>query len=106
MVGLITDNDKTADREEVRDLTMLCKDNNLSLNVSKTKDLTVDYRKLRGEHVPIHIDGAVEERVESLKFHITKELTWSTHTHTVVKRVQQHLLPLRNLKRFGVTSVK
>jgi hypothetical protein len=37
VVGLITGNDETAYREEVRDLTVWCKDNNLSLNVIKTK---------------------------------------------------------------------
>ena len=34
VVGLITDNDN---REEVRDLVVWCQDNNLSLNVIKTK---------------------------------------------------------------------
>ena len=43
-------------REEVRDLAVCCQDNNLSLNVSKTKELIVDYRKRRAEHAPIHID--------------------------------------------------
>jgi hypothetical protein len=33
-------------------------------------------------------------------FHITKDLTWSTHTCTVVKRVQQRLFSLEKLKRF------
>ena len=42
VVGLITDNDETAYREEVRDLGVWCQDNNLSLNVSKTKELNVD----------------------------------------------------------------
>jgi DNA gyrase/topoisomerase IV subunit B len=37
VVGLITDNDKTAYREEVRELAVWCQDINLSLNVSKTK---------------------------------------------------------------------
>ena len=41
VVGLNTDNDETAYREVVRDLAVLCKDNNLSLNVSKTKELIV-----------------------------------------------------------------
>jgi hypothetical protein len=45
MVGLITDNDETAYREDVRDLTMWCKDKNLSLNV--IKEMIVDYRKRR-----------------------------------------------------------
>ena len=39
VVGLITNNDETACREEVSDLTVWCKDNNLSLNVVKTKEM-------------------------------------------------------------------
>ena len=45
VVGLITDNDDTAYREQVRDLAVWCQDNNLSLNVIKTKEMIVDYRK-------------------------------------------------------------
>ena len=54
--GLITDNDETAYREEVRDLAVWYQDNNLSRNVSKTKVLIVDYRKRRAEQAPIYID--------------------------------------------------
>ena len=78
VVGLITDNDETAYREEVRDLAVWCQDYNLSLNVSKTKVLIVDDRKSQAEQAPIYIDRAVVERVESFKFlgvHITNELS-------------------------------
>ena len=78
VVGLITDNDETAYREEVRDLTMWCKDNNLSLNMIKTKEMIVDYRQRRTKHAPI--------QVESIKFLgvlITNKLTWSKPTKTV-----------------------
>ncbi|XP_064858384.1 protein shisa-6-like [Oncorhynchus nerka] len=54
-------------------------------------------------HAPIHIDGAVVELVESFKFlglHITKDLSWSTHTNTVVKRARQCLFTLRRPKIF------
>ena len=57
MAGLINDKDETAFRQ-VWDLAVWCQNNNLSLNVSKTKKLIVDYRKRRAEHVPIHIDGS------------------------------------------------
>ena len=83
VVGLITDNDETAYREEVRDLW--CQDNNLSLNVIKAKEMIVDYRKRRTEHTLILIDGAVVEQVDSFKFlgvHITNKLTWSKHTNS------------------------
>jgi hypothetical protein len=42
VVGLITDNDETACREEVRDLARWCQINNLFLNVTKTKEMIVD----------------------------------------------------------------
>ncbi|KAL3042228.1 hypothetical protein OYC64_020217 [Pagothenia borchgrevinki] len=45
VIGQITDGDETAYREEVENLTSWCQDNNLHLNVSKTKELIVDYRK-------------------------------------------------------------
>ena len=81
MVGLISDNDETASWEEGRDLAMWCQGNNLSLNVVKTKEMIVDYRKKRAEHAPILIDEAAVEQVESF-------------TMTVVKRARQ------NLRRF------
>ena len=45
LVGLITNDDETAYREEVRDLAIWCQDNNLSLNVCKTKELIADDMK-------------------------------------------------------------
>jgi hypothetical protein len=96
VVVMITNNDKTACREEVKHLAVLCQDNNLSLNVSKTTELIVDYRKRRAEQAPINIDVAVVELAESFKFlgvHITNKLSWSKHTKTVVKKARQHLFP-------------
>ena len=84
---------------------MWCQDNNLCLNVIKTKEMIVDYRKKRTGHAPILIDGAAVEQVENFKFlgvHITNKLTWSKHTNTVVKTGRQSLFPLRKLKRFGM----
>ena len=58
-----------------RDLAVLCQDNNLSLNVSKTKEMIVDYRKRRTEHAPLN-DGTVVEQVESFKF--LEATAWQT----------------------------
>jgi hypothetical protein len=71
----------------------------------KSKEMTVDYRKKRTDYVPILVDGAAVEQVESFKFlavHITNKLMWSKHTKTVVKRARKNLFPLRRLKRFGM----
>ena len=107
MVDLITNNDETAYREKGGELAVWCQDNNLSLNVNKSKELIVEYRKRRAEHAPIHINGAVVEWVESFKFlgvHITNKLStkWSKYIKTVVKRARQYLFPLKRLKRYGM----
>ncbi|XP_055724603.1 uncharacterized protein LOC129815157 [Salvelinus fontinalis] len=64
VVGLITNKDETAYREDVR---VWCQENNLPLNVNKTKEMIVDFRKQQRDHPPIHINGTVVE-VESFKF--------------------------------------
>jgi hypothetical protein len=51
VVGLITNNDETAYSQE----------NNLSVNINKTKEMIVDFRKQQSEHPPIHIDGTAVE---------------------------------------------
>ena len=81
VVGLITNNDETPYREEVRDLAEWCQENNLSLHINKTKELIVDFRRQQREHVPIHINGTAVDMVKSFKFlgvHITDNLKWST----------------------------
>ena len=52
VVGLITNHDQTAYREEMRALRVRCQENNLSLNVNKTKEMIVDFRKQQREHPP------------------------------------------------------
>ena len=85
VVGLITDNDETALWEDVRDLAVWCQNNILSLNVIKTKEMIVDYRKRSTEHSPHSHRQGCNGAVESFKFlgiHITNKLTWSKHTKT------------------------
>ena len=81
---------------------MWCQENNLTLNVNKTKEMIVDFRKQQREQPPIHIDETAMERVVSFKFlgiHITDKLNWSSHTDSVVK-AQQRLFNLRRLRKF------
>lgn len=47
ILGLISNNDETAYRDEVRGLAAWCQDNNFSLNICKTKEMVVDFRKLQ-----------------------------------------------------------
>ena len=65
VVGLINNHDETAYREEVGILMVFCQVNNLSLNVSKTKDLIVDFRRNQAGHTPILINRAALETVKN-----------------------------------------
>ena len=75
VVGLVTNNNETAYREEVKALEMWCQENNLSLSVNKTKEMIVDFSKQQRGHPPIHIDGTAVEKVESLKASAYTSLT-------------------------------
>ncbi|KAI4876241.1 hypothetical protein NFI96_001158 [Prochilodus magdalenae] len=102
VVGLISKNDESAYREEVQRLTDWCRTNNLSLNVDKTKEMVVDFRRTRRDHSPLHIDGSTVEIVESTKFlgvHLSEDLTWSLNTSTITKKAQQRLYFLRRLRK-------
>jgi len=41
-----------------------CDDNNLSLNVNKTKEIVIDFRKGSGGHAPVYVNGDEVEMVE------------------------------------------
>ncbi len=103
VVGLISNNDETHYREEVAQLAEWCGANNLSLNVEKTKEVVLDFRRRNStDHPPLTIDSSSVERVSSTKFlgvHITEDLTWTTNTMSLSKKAQQRLHFLRWLKR-------
>ena len=102
VVGLIHNNNESNYREEVSQLTTWCGDNNLSLNVDKTKEIIVDFRRAHTRHPPLFINGTAVERVNSTKFlgmHITEDLTWSTNTTSLHKKARQRLYFLRRLKQ-------
>ncbi|KAI4898625.1 hypothetical protein NFI96_006403 [Prochilodus magdalenae] len=94
-------------REEVQQLTDWCRTNNLSLNVDKTKEMVVDFRRARRDHSPLHIDGSTVEIVKSTKFlgvHLAEDLTWSLNTSTITKKAQQRLYFLRWLRKAHLPS--
>ncbi|KAI4888412.1 hypothetical protein NFI96_009397, partial [Prochilodus magdalenae] len=65
IVGLISDGDERAYRNEVECLDGWCKVNDLVLHTSKTKEIVVDFRRTKKpDHLPLHISGAEVERVE------------------------------------------
>ncbi len=111
VLGLISNNDETAYLDEVERLTSWCQDNCLSLNLSKTKELIVDFRKRQQQpYTPLMISGTPVERVSSFKYlgvNISEDLTWTTRIQTQVKKARQRLYTdcyhLRQLRKFRVS---
>ena len=65
VIGLISNNDVTAYLNKIKMLTSWCNDNCLELNIAKTNELVVDFRrdKQRLHHTPLNIHGALVETV-------------------------------------------
>ncbi len=103
VVGLISNNDKTSYREEVERLCW-CHSNSLSLNVDKTKEMIVDFRRRSAIHTPLLIGRSEVERVSSTKLlgvHISDDLIWSINTNCTMMKEQQRLHFLQRLKSTG-----
>ncbi len=104
MIGLITDNDETA-WAEASTLTKWCQENHLSLNIDKTKELVVDFRRQSREHTPIPIDKTPVERVNSFK----SSAFTSPRSHMVLshrcsaEEVTSTLFFLKWLRKFGMS---
>eukprot|EP00061_Rhincodon_typus_P010874 g35485.t1 len=67
IVGQISNNDETEYRKETECLVAWCKDNHLSLNLNKKKELIIDFRKQGGGQAPLYINGFEVEVVDSIK---------------------------------------
>ncbi|KAF7654596.1 hypothetical protein LDENG_00067420, partial [Lucifuga dentata] len=84
-------------------------DNNfLDLNVSKTKELIIDFRRSKEEVKDSVIHGDRVETVTSYKYLGTvfdDQLKWDHNTDVIMKRGQQRIHLLRKLDSFSVSPV-
>ena len=82
-----------------------CDENYLHLNVSKTREMCIDFRKNKREPKPVFIKNEQVERVDTYKYlglTFDSKLNWNDHVNTLVKKVNCRLYCLRKLKSFGV----
>ena len=76
VIGLISDDDESAYRDDVKHLVRWCASNDLVLNASKTKEIVVDFRKLKSVPSTPIVNNSEVEIVYSFKFvgiHITSK---------------------------------
>ncbi|KAI4888701.1 hypothetical protein NFI96_020696, partial [Prochilodus magdalenae] len=107
VVGCITNSDESGYRQEVEHLEGWCRKNNLCINIKKTKEMIVDFRRGRHAHLPLHVGGSAVEVVSSYRYlgvHLSNNLTWSNNTSSLVRKAHQRLYFLRRLRRAGLGS--
>ncbi|KAI4890202.1 hypothetical protein NFI96_002001, partial [Prochilodus magdalenae] len=108
VVGCITNSDESGYRQEVEHLEGWCRKNNLCINIKKTKEMIVDFRRGRHAHLPLHVGGSAVEVVSSYRYlgvHLSNNLTWSNNTSSLVRKAHQRLYFLRRLRRAGLGSL-
>ncbi len=89
-IGLIRDSDESAYRQEVKELEVWCCLNNLELNTLKTVEI---------------IMNSTVTTVESFRFlgtTMSQDLNWDIHINSIVKKAQQRLYFLRQLRKFNL----
>ncbi len=105
LIGLIQDGDESAYRQEVKELAVWCSLNNLKLNMLKTVEMIVDFRRNFPALPPLTIMDSTVTAVESFRFlgsTISQDLKWDIHIDYIVKKAQQRLYFLRQLRKFNL----
>ena len=85
----------------------MIKKNGLYLNVSKTKEMCIDFRKNQRCSKPVYIKGKAVERVDTYKYLgavFDSKLNWKENINSVLKKVNSRMYCMRKLRSFGVNS--
>ena len=92
LVGLLNQGDDLAYRREVQSFYTWCESNFMKLNVGKTKELVIDFRKKKEKVLPVTINGQLIEIVQSYKclgVHLDEKLNWKENTNVLMKKAHR-----------------
>ena len=103
--GLIIGEDETSYFSETDKFVTWCDTNALNLNVSKTKELIIDFRHKQSIKRPLVIKDEVVEQVSEYKYLgiiVDDKLRWSNHIEYTLSKVNKRMYFLRKLKEFKI----
>ncbi len=108
LIGLIQDGDESEYRQEVNELAVWYSLTNLELNMLKTVEMTVDFKRTPPPpplpSPPLTMNSTVTA-VESFRFlctTISQDLKWDNNIESIVKKAQQRLYFLHPLRKFNL----
>ena len=105
IIGRILNDDRNEYLHQVNDFVKWCDVNFLNLNVTKTKEMILDFRKKQTNFPPLVIKSENVERVKEYKclgVIIDDQLSGSANTKSVYSKCIQRIHHLRILRNIGV----
>ena len=94
-------------RQDIDNFTTWCRHNHLVLNVTKTKELIIDFRNKPIDLLPVRINNETVEIVTEYKYlgtFIDSKLNWRVNTENLYNKCQQRLHLMRKLRSFNVNT--
>ena len=107
IMGCVRGDQEEEYRTLVRDFVTWSHANSLQLNISKTKELVIDFGKSRPRPQTVDINGVEVETVGSYKYlgvWLDKKLDLAINTDHLYKKGQSRLYFLRRLRSFNICS--
>lgn len=106
LTGLIK-SDEVSYRSAVAELVDWCDRHYLQLNITKTEEMLIDFRRQPQDLEPLVIKGEAVRVVNSYKYLgtvIDDKLAWTANVDACCKKANQRLFFLRKLKQFKVST--
>ena len=106
LIGIISKDDDNGFVSQVDSFVNHCDINYLELNVSKTKEMVIDFRQTRSDPQPVDIKGSVVAWVETYKYLgivLNHKLSWGDHVDFIVKKLNSRMYCLGKHHSFHIT---
>ena len=105
MVGKISQDNYSNYLSEIGRFVCYCKENYLHLNVGKTREMIIDFRRNAKKPDPVMIDGAAVERTcvyTYLGTRLDNKLRFFDNVDFIIKKANSRMYCLSKLRSFDV----
>ena len=106
LVGKISNDEDALYHKQIENFLNWCDKNYLYFNVSKTKEMSIEFRKNQRCTKPDYNKGEAVERVETYEYLglvFDSKLNWKESINLVLQKVNMRMYRLRKLRSFGVS---
>ena len=94
LVGKISNDEDALYHKQIENFVNWCDQNYLYLNVSKTKEMCINFRKNQRCRKPVYIKGEAVERVKTYKYFgvvFDSKLNWKENINSMLKKVNTRM---------------